>query len=69
MDPPPGPPGLTELIVVTNQFSLTPTRKAEPDMSFLHQSCARTLTRLRIKSDEVFFTVDPKTQGQEHNFN
>ncbi|KAK6504132.1 hypothetical protein TWF506_002342 [Arthrobotrys conoides] len=66
--PPPGPPGLTELIVVTNQFSLTPSRRAEPHMSFLHQSCAKTLTRLRIRSDAVLVAADPKADVSEHNF-
>ncbi|KAF3158576.1 hypothetical protein EYR41_008438 [Orbilia oligospora] len=68
VDPPPGPPGLTELIVVTNQFLLTPTRRAEPHMSFLHQSCAKTLTRLRIRSDAMFVAPDPKFDVSEHNF-
>ncbi|KAK6338187.1 hypothetical protein TWF730_002262 [Orbilia blumenaviensis] len=68
VDPPPGPPGLRELVVVTNQFSLTPSRRAEPNVSFLHSSCMKTLTKLRIRSDILGAPMAHKDWEQKHWF-
>ncbi|KAK6505506.1 hypothetical protein TWF481_007403 [Arthrobotrys musiformis] len=69
VDSPPGPPGLTELVVVTDRFSLTPTRRAEPNLSFLHQSSANTLTRLRIRCNVVLLAANPGDGSEPKTFN
>ncbi|KAK6342803.1 hypothetical protein TWF718_008190 [Orbilia javanica] len=69
VDPPPGPPGLTELVVATYLVSLTPAHEFEPRVSFLLQSSAETLTRLCIRSNIVLAVVDQAAEDQGYLFN
>ncbi|KAK6533004.1 hypothetical protein TWF281_007170 [Arthrobotrys megalospora] len=65
---PPVPPGLTELIVAAGPFPITPHRKIESHLTFLHRPTTKTLTRLLIRSDSVFVQGDYDDVKREKNF-